>query len=295
MIEHIRALVIFAKVAETRSFRGAARALSLSPSVVSQQIATLEGRLGVALIYRSTRALSVTPDGEALLASAHAIVAEAEKGLARFSSVAPSPVGALRITLPEVMSMSPLIERLSAFSAEHPGITLSTAFSDGRLDIIRENYDLAIRVGWLGDTALKAVKIGEISRILVASTAYCESRATPSHPRDLRDWDFIRFDPIEGMPKLRQKGGRAVEARMNSRISASTGIAAYRFAHANAGVALVLSFLARAEIERGEVVRLLPEWQVESAGVYAVWPPNAPRNGLAQRLVNFLREGHGKD
>lgn len=288
MIEHIRGLAIFAKVAQTGSFRGAARALSISPSVVSQQIATLEARLGVALVYRSTRVLSLTSDGEALLASAQAVVREAENGLSRFSKVAAGPVGELNITLPEVMSLSPMTDMLAAFSAMYPGIVLNAVFSDTQLSPIREGYDLAIRVGWLEGSALKSRKLGEIPRRLVASKAYRNDRKAPSRPQDLEDWDFIRFQAVKGFPVMRRRAYKPVTIYMKSRISVSTAIAAYRFVCAGSGVTVALDFLARDDLEGGTLVQVLPDWHVDSAGIHAVWPPNAARSSLAMRLIDFL-------
>lgn len=288
MIEHIRGLAIFAKVAQTGSFRGAARALSISPSVVSQQIATLEARLGVALVYRSTRVLSLTSDGEALLASAQAVVREAENGLSRFSQVAAGPVGELNITLPEVMSLSPMTDMLAAFSAMYPGIVLNAAFSDTQLNPIREGYDLAIRVGWLERSALKSRKFGEIARVLVASKNYLKGRKAPSSPQDLNEWDFIRFNAVTGFPVMRRHGHNPVTVSMNSRISVSNAIAAYRFACADSGVTVALDFLARDDLERGRLVQVLPDWQVDSAGIHVVWPPNAAKSSLAMCLIDFL-------
>ena len=289
MIDHLRALAIFAKVAESGSFRGAARTLGLSPSVVSQQVSALEARLGVALIYRSTRKLSLTPDGESLLTSAQAMTEAAEAGLSQFSGKSAEPVGVLRLAVPAILVSGPFVETLGAFAQAHPGIALRISFSDMRRDIIGEGFDLALRVGWLSDSALKASKIGETARCLVASPDYIARHKTPRRPADLDDWQFIRFEPLPDAFALRhpKRGTASVSGR--AQISVDSSEAMHRFALAGAGVAALLRFTAQESLETGRLVELLPSWRLASAGIFAVSPSNAPRNGVASRLVAYLR------
>ncbi len=288
MIQNVRALAIFAKVAETGSFRTAARSLGLSPSVVSQQLSALEERLGVALLYRSTRALSLTPDGEALLASAQAMVAEAEKGLSRFAGHAAEPVGELRIAAPEVMALSPFAEAVALFSRAQPGVTLRISFTDERLDLVREGFDLAIRVGWLDDSALKARKIMEVPRVLVASSSMVRSNGMPMTPDDLAGWDLVVFSQYRSTQSLHQSGRPPVRLEGIKRIIASSAIGVYRLMLEGAGAATTLAFLVADDIARGDLVELLPDWKPKPAGLYAVWPPNVPRTGLTMRFIDHL-------
>ena len=289
MIDHIRTLAIFAKVAEAGSFRGAARVLGISPSVVSQNISVLETRLGAALIYRSTRKFSLTPDGERLLGAANAMVQAAESGLSQFSGVSTEPVGVLRIAVPAALVSEPFIRIFKGFADENPGVALRISFSDLRRDIIGEGFDMAFRAGWLTDSSLKATRVGEIRRQLVASPRYVTQHNKPRTPADLEDWRFIRFESLsEGIELEHPREGKAI-VRGTTQISVDSSEAMHRFALADAGVASLLGFAVKEDIAAGRLVELLPGWQLATAGIYAVWPPNAPRQGLTSKMVSYLR------
>lgn len=290
MLDQIRALAIFAKVAEAGSFRAAARLVGLSPSVVSQQVAALEQRLGVALIYRSTRSFSLTQDGQRLLAPAQAMVAAAEDGLSHFSGLSTEPVGVLRVTIPAILTASPVINCLAAFADTYPGIALRLSFSDSRQDVIREGFDLAIRMGWLKDSSLKAKKLGEVSRRLVTSPTYAAKHRKPTSPKDLEDWRFIRFEPRPDETELIHPKLGKTTVLGEAQISVDSSGAMRHLALAGAGLATLLTFDAKADLEAGRLVEILPAWRLPSPGIYAVWPPNAPRQSLTGKLVAFLEE-----
>lgn len=147
MIDRLRQMAIFAKTIDHGSFRGAARALNLSPSVVSHHISQLEEHLGVALIYRSTRKLTLTKEGERLLVATRKMLEAVEGELFTISSQATAPSGDLRLTVPSVLSQSTITDRLAAFSCRYPRINLSLDYSDTRHALIDNGLDLAIRMG----------------------------------------------------------------------------------------------------------------------------------------------------
>src|SRR5580700_8826000 len=169
MIDELRALAIFAKVVEAGSFRSAANTLKLSPSVVSHHVAQLEERLGVALLYRSTRQLSLTFEGEKLFASAKSMISAAENGLNSIKHQTSEPSGKLNLTVPAFLTRSALVRDIAAFAKAFPKIALSISFTDVQQDVIREGIDLAIRVGELKDSALKSKRLYDMKRKLVVS------------------------------------------------------------------------------------------------------------------------------
>ena len=257
--------------------------------VVSQQISLLEQSLGTALIYRSTRNLSLTRDGERLLASARIMVEAAQSGLQSVSDQVPEPSGELRITMPAVMAHSPVIGQLADFSTANANVQLSVDFSDTRKSLIGDGFDLAIRMGWLEDSALIARKLATVRRHLVISRAGFERRPRPATPRDLNDWDWLELAPV-GTRKtsFRKAGHKAISLNPASRVTVNDAYALYRFARAGAGLALVPDFLAAADEHAGMVEHVLPDWQVEDIAIYAVWPNNAPKGGLTRILVDHL-------
>jgi len=289
MLDHLRQMAIFARTIDHGSFRAAARAMNVSPSVVSHQVSQLEEKLGTALIYRSTRSLALTSDGEQLLSSARKMIEAAESGLNAISDQGSEPTGELKITMPAIMGHSDLINQFADFSAKHQKVRLNVDLSDTRKNLIRDGYDLAIRVGWLQDSALIARKLGTESRRLVAAKSYLETCPTPETPADLADWDWLELTPVRKQKQVFHKEGhRPVTVNPTSRISVNDAHALYQFVRAGAGLAFVPDFLVEADRANGLMDLVLPDWHLEDLGVYAVWPHNAPKHGLTRLLVNHL-------
>ncbi len=290
MLDELRQIAIFAKTVDHGSFRAAAKALKLSPSVVSHHVGQLEESTGTALLYRSTRKLSLTPDGERLLESAHDMIEAAESGLQQISDQSSKHSGVLRITVPALFTASALNDSLAAFALEYPNVEMSLDFSEMRRDIIADGFDIAIRAGDMKDSSLKAQKLFEFDRRLVASRAYLKSQAIPKSPDNLSDWDWIELTPVRGKKIVFRKGRkRQTVKKINSRISANSAQAISQLACAGVGLAVVPEFVARPLAEAGDLEYVLPDWTTDPINVFAVWPSNAPRDGMIKHLVNFLK------
>jgi len=288
MLGYLRQIAIFAKTAEQGSFRKAADALRLSPSVVSHHIATLEQQLDVALFYRSTRKLSLTSDGERLLASAQMIVNGAEEFIGAASRQSSQLTGQLKVTLPAVLAKSALVDRIGDFCKENPSLNLLLDFSDNERDIVHEGIDLAIRMGWPQDSSLKARKLARMDRLLVASASYLETRPQPSSPLDLDDWNWIELSPV-GLKQVfihREEGQITIKAQ--SQIAVNSAHALLQLAKNGNGVTVLPRFLAGKLIDNGHIQEVLGHWRPKPIDIYAVWPGNTPRWGLTKRLVGFL-------
>ena len=191
-------MAVFWKVAETGSFRGAAKALGLSPSVVSHHVSKLEKQLGVALLYRSTRRLSLTTDGAELFAASGDMVAAAQAGLDAIKTRANQASGRLRVAAAgAVFESSPYFDHLMAFTREFPKVDLSISFSDQMIEMIGSAYDVALRVGWLQDSQYKARKLADLSRVFVAAPDVAAAKTVPKCPSG----DFMsRMNRLSGAP-----------------------------------------------------------------------------------------------
>jgi DNA-binding transcriptional LysR family regulator len=288
MIDELRALAVFARTVECGSFRAAAKALALSPSVVSHHVSGLEQRLGVALLYRSTRHLSVTSDGAALYDSARAMLLAAEEGLDGISGRSRQPSGRFRMTMPAFFARSDLIGSVAAFAAEFPKVSLTIGFSDEARDLVREGIDLAIRVGDLKDSGLKSTRLFDMRRTLVAAPAVIAARRKPRHPDDLRDWEWIGLSMRADAKTFVSRKAERVEVAFAPRVVVDSVDAACQFAAAGLGLAAPPAFLAAPEIASGRLLEVLPTWQVTSLGVYGLWPANASMESLTRRFVGFL-------
>lgn len=291
MLDQLRQIAIFAKTIDHGSFRAAARDLRLSPSVVSHHISQLEDHLGVALIYRSTRKLALTPEGERLLTAAHDMLEAVDAGLSDLSSAVSEQTGELRLTIPSGLSQSRLTEALSRFAAAHPGITLDLTYTDMREELIADGLDLAIRMGL--DLKLSATSraLMRRPRVLVAARDYLAQHPPVSRPEDLAQLDWIELKPIRHVrPTFRQDGRKPVALKTNGQITVNDVRALYHLARAGAGLAIVPDYLAEDDIAAGRVQHVLPDWQLDPVDVFAVWPANAPRHGLIRLLVDWLTQ-----
>lgn len=288
MIDELRSLAIFAKVVAAGSFRSAAHALKLSPSVVSHHVAELEARLGVALLYRSTRRLSLTHEGEKLFMSAEAMVSAAEKGLHGVAYHATEPSGKLNLTLPAMLTKSPLVADIAAFAKEFPKVALSISFSDIQQDLIREGIDLAIRIGDLRDSTLKCKRLFTMTRILVASPSLMAMHKSPRLPQHLLKWDWIGLKMRPNTKTLINQQGKTYLINFEPKIIVDSMDAVCQLAIAGLGLATPPAFLVEEDIRQGHLVEPLPEWQAESLPIYAVWPPNVSKESLTFRLMAFL-------
>ncbi|MBN9228255.1 MULTISPECIES: LysR family transcriptional regulator [Legionella] len=288
MIDELRALAIFAKVVEAGSFRSAAKTLKLSPSVVSHHVAQLEERLGVALLYRSTRRLSLTYEGDKLFISAKAMLSAAEKGLNGIAYHAPEPTGKLNLTLPAMLTKSPLVDDIAAFAKAFPKVALSISFSDIQLDLIRESIDLAIRIGNLQDSTLKSKRLFTMKRKIVIAPSVMNRHKSPRKLKDLLKWDWIGLKMRPNTKTLINQKGQTYIIDFEPRIIVDSMDAACQLAIAGLGLVTPPAFFVAEDINQGRLVEPLPEWQAESLPIYAVWPPNASKESLTYRLITFL-------
>ena len=288
MIDLLRQMAIFAKAVDHGSFRGAAKALNLSPSVVSHHISQLEEHLGTALLYRTTRKISVTDDGARLLEKARIMIGAAEAGLEELSDRGRDLSGHLSLTMPAVMAQTVVTERIAHFTRTHPNVRLSIDLSDARRELIGAGFDLAVRMGWLADSTLKARKRFDRERYLVAAPDYVKDRPPPETPKDLEDWDWLELSPVPLRPRFTLANGATSTVRPDPRLSANDAQALRHLARSGAGLAILPNRLVHRDIADGYLTHIRPDWALEQIGVYVVWPPNAPKGGLTAHLVAAL-------
>ncbi len=289
MIDQLRQMAIFAKTIDHGSFRGAARELRLSPSVVSHHISQLEEHLGVALIYRSTRKLRLTREGQRLLHAVRKMLEAVEGELLELSVTAGEPSGELRLTMPSVLSQSHLINQIASFSMTYPRIRLSLDFSDIRKDLIDERFDIAIRMGLKKKRSASSRKLFQINRKVVASINYLAKQPKINEPKQLVDCDWLELSQLHSVPlSLRKSNSQKVTIKRAAHMYSNDALALYRLARADAGLAAVPEFLATEDVEAGLVEIVLPDWKLDPVDVYAEWPANAPKAGLIKLLIAEL-------
>ncbi len=290
MIEHLKQMAIFARVVDEGSFRNAAKAIGLAPSRVSQTVSDLEEYLGVTLLYRTTRKISLTNEGRIFYARVAEMMHSAEAGLNELNAMSLDPVGSLRVSMPAFMASSPLSTAIADFVRRHPNVAVAASYSDYPSRLLEDGFDLNIRVGWLDDSSMMSRKLGESARVLVAGTQYAQARAEPQRPADLEDWDWIRYRHRPDVTEFTGTDGQTEKVTGNAQIEVDSLDALFHFVRQNLGATILPEHLARRGEEAGELVSLLPGWSVRPLGVYAVWADTSRRENLTLLFVRFLAE-----
>ncbi|TWX65879.1 LysR family transcriptional regulator [Colwellia demingiae] len=288
MIDELRSMAIFAETIKQGSFRAAAKELKLSPSVVSYQVTQLEKSVGTALIYRSTRKLSLTSEGGVLYQYALNMIQAAQQGLNQVAIEKQELRGTLTLTLPSALIKSEISKKISKFSKLHPFLNFKLFYTDDRQDLIHQGIDLAFRAGAMDDSNLKSKRIGEINRKLVCSYDYWKENITPISPQDLTTWNWIKLDMLPNHRTLVNSSGEKCEIGFESNIIVNSVEAMTQLCINGAGIATPPDYLIEKEIKNNALVELLPNWQVEPIPLYAVWPSNVFQNSSVKRLLEFL-------
>lgn len=268
-------LMLFARVVNEGSFSRAAERVGLPKSTVSRRIAALESQLGERLLLRTTRKLTVTDFGHSVLEHAQQVASEVEAtaSLAQHRQIEPS--GRLRVTMPSDFASVVLGTLIADFIARHPAISLEFDLTPRRVDLIGENFDLALRMGDLPDDAsLAARKVASFSIGLYASPAYLQRRGMPSEPEALMEHDALRLLKRTGEPAswVLTRGDARWEGVAPGRATANSPDLLIRLARAGAGIAAVTDHFARPYVESGELKAVLPDWTLPSAPCWAVFP-----------------------
>ena len=268
-------LLLFARVADGGSFSRGAERMGLPKSSVSRRIAALETRLGERLFTRSTRRLALTDFGRSLLDHARRVAEEVEAVAALAQQRQAEPAGHLRVSMPPDMATLLLAPAIAAFSARYPRVRLDLDLSARRVDLVGENFDLAVRMGALSDDAtLVARKWLDLAVGLFAAPDYLARHGMPAAPADLVRHAAVRLLGLDGEPRAwrLERGGEAWEGVAPGTLTANSMGVLIRLAAAGAGIAAVDHLLVRPEVARGELVPVLADWTMPPATAWLVMP-----------------------
>ena len=248
-------MAIFATIVDRGSFREAAKALNLTPSVVSHHLAKLEQQLGVALLYRSTRKLALTHDGETLYISAKKMLIAAEMGVDQIAREQTQLVGSLKIAMPATYSKNPILKKIAEFSLNHPNVDLDIRFNDLPLNLIEEGIDLAIRAGDFPDSALMSKKLHNLVLKLLVSPKYIENDhlnvTDLAHPNDIVNWDFIGISQRPFSKLFLDENREDFKLNYKPRIIVDDVSAAQHLAEQGLGIVSPPEFLYCDQVARG--------------------------------------------
>jgi len=287
----IQEMSSFVAVVDAGSFIGAAEATGMSKAAVSRHVGELEKRLGVRLLQRTTRRLSLTEEGRMFFERAKELlesIDDAESELTRRTGEAQ---GVIRVNAPLTFGALHLAPLWGPFADANPKVSLDVTLSDRVVDVVEEGYDLAIRITRIPDSTLVTRKLATTRMVLCASPAYLKRHGTPLHPRELGKHAVISYTYWATRDEWRFTGPKGpVVVHIQSRIHTNNGDTCRRAALAHHGVILQPDFIIGEDLRRGDLVELMPTYRSIEIGIYAVYPSRKHLPLKTRRLIDFLAE-----
>ncbi|MCT8159478.1 LysR family transcriptional regulator [Pseudoruegeria sp. SHC-113] len=284
-------LRLFVAAAERLNISAAGRKLGLAPAVASARLAKLEHELGVELLHRTTRKVSLSEEGAAFLPYAREILAQAEAGRAALGLDTAGPGGTLHFTAPASYAQRHIMPLLPAFHALYPKITLDLHLSDSRLDLIEGSFDLALRSAPLEDSSLRGRKLAEDTRVLCAAPAYLAQHDTPETLDALAGHEFLAWCTTKAVPLVHDSGQKARLdlATMSCRTILNDGDSLRAATLAGAGLSFNSLWSVGEELAAGRLVRVLPEWRLDDASVlWLIYPRSNVLTPKVRVFMDFL-------
>ena len=286
----------FATVVDAKGFAAAARRLGLSKASVSRLVQRLEDRLGVRLLNRTTRRLSLTEAGRTFYDGAHRMLAEAASAEAAVTQLAARPTGTLRLSVPMSFGSRHLGPLLADFLALCPELGLDMVLGDRLVDLVEEGFDAALRIGRLGGSNVVARRLCRIRRVVAASPAYLAEHGTPATPAELADHDCLHYSYYSDgrLWRFRDGGGREAALEIGGRVEMNNGDALAALAEAGQGLCHLPTFIIAEALRSGRLVALLPGWDdAEPSHLHVVYQERRNLAPKVRAFVDFLAERLG--
>ncbi|MBL8609235.1 MAG: LysR family transcriptional regulator [Myxococcales bacterium] len=272
-MDRLDAMAAFVAVAEHRSFAAAARRLAISPSAATRLVAALEQRLGIRLLQRTTRSVTLTDAGARYLESARRILAAVDDAESSARAEVAVPTGRFVVAAPLVFGRREVAPLFSDFLARWPEVTGELVLADRVVNLLEEGVDVAVRIGVLADSSLRVRPLGKTRRVLVASPEYLERRKVPRRPRDLERHALVQFTGLSPTPEWRfdAEGG---DERVAFRPAFVTNSADAAIGHAErgGGIAMALSYQVADAVRRGALRVVLARFEPPPLPIQLVYP-----------------------
>jgi len=299
-MDRLTEMEAFVQVVDHGGFTDAARKMGLSKSAVSKHVSALEGRLAVRLLTRTTRRVSPTEVGLAYYDRARAVLTQAEEADSMVTAMQATPKGSLRVSAPVSFGVTQVAAAVARFLGAHPEVDVNMVLDDRFVELLAEGFDVAIRIGNLPDSSLKAKKLTGTRSVIAASPGYLAEAGTPRSIDDLGQHRLLHYSQLSSgnFWRLRAPGGEERQVRVGGRLTVNNGEALMRAAEAGLGIAQIPSFMLGAALEEGRLVEVLPDRPPEILGVYAVYPQGRFPQPKLRAFIDFMAEhfkGRGPD
>lgn len=290
-MDRYQALQSFVAVVDAGSFVAGAEALGISKAAISRHVGELESHLGVRLLNRTTRRLSLTVEGEIYLARARELLAGFDAAQAEISSRSGEAVGPLKVNVPVSFGLLHLAPLWAGFLAQHPKVVLDVTLSDRVVDLVDEGYDLAVRIARLPTSSLVSRKLTSTRLVLCATPEYLRRHGTPAHPSELAGHAVMAYSLLSIGENWAFDGPDGpVTVKITPRMRTNSGDSCRSVALAHGGIVLQPTFLVGDALRSGELVEVLPAFRSIELDVYAVYPSRKHLTPKVRLLVDHLVE-----
>jgi DNA-binding transcriptional LysR family regulator len=296
MLDRVTGMQVFSRVAALGSLSAAARALGMSQTMATKHVAAVEERLGVKLLHRTTRRLTLTEAGRHYLDAAERILAELEDAEAAVSAERLEARGTLRVNVPVSFGIREIAPLLPEFTRSYPSVTVDLGLNDRVVDLIEEGWDMAVRIGRVAESTMIARKLAPCRTALCAAPAYLAERGTPRRVSDLKDHNCLGYTLSRALGFDRWSFGidGAVAAPVSGNLRANNGDALVAAAIAGQGLIYQPTFLVSGELRAGRLVSLaLDHPAIEVPGVFALYPADRRPPAKVRAFVDFLAQRFG--
>jgi len=298
-VDELKRIGVFTRVVETKSFSEAARQLGVAKSAVSKQIAQLEKEVGVRLLNRTTRSLSLTEAGEIFYRHSADIVNRTQIALSELREYQNQPTGTLRISCPVDFGAQHLVPVIKQVRALYPLLKIDLLLEDRVINMVEDGVDLAIRIGWLQESNLVAKKICETPVIVFASPEYLAQKGIPKIPQDLQQHDWIslslfsapltwQFEKKGQKHNIQKQNVQKQKVQMHSQLKSNSVAAVVALAKSGQGISALSKFVVQDDIDQGLLQPLLTDYELEASGIYAVYPHREHVPPKVRIFIDFL-------
>ncbi len=295
-MDKFQGMQLFTRVVDAGSFTAAAEGLGISRALASKLIQTLEDSLGVRLLNRTTRRVSLTDAGRNYYQRVSEILAQLAEAEAEAAELQLEPRGRMRVSAPISFSVLHLAPAFSEFQRRYPRVELELELSDRLVDLVEEGFDLAIRIGKLADSTLVARRIAPACLVMVASPDYLKRAGTPNEPTDLSMHNFMIYTLATRRDEIAlERNGETTTTRIRGNLLVNNGDFIAAAAVEGHGISVLPTFIVADLLKRGELVRVLDSWIVPPIAIHAVYAQTRSLPAKTRALIDFLVERFGPE
>ena len=288
-MDELKRIGVFTRVVEAQSFSEAARRMGIAKSAVSKQVSMLEKEVGIRLLNRSPRSLSLTEAGEIYYRHCAEIVNRSVIAINELRQYQNQPTGTLRIASPVSFGGEQLVPIIKEIKSLYPQLKIELLLEDRVINMVDEGVDLSIRIGWMQDSNLVAKKICDSPLVVFASPEYLAKYGTPKTPQDLAKHSWINLSLFRSPLRWTfEKNGNPETVQMHSELKANSVSAVVSLAQHGQGITVIAKFVIEQELQKGNLIELLPDYQLKPIGVFAVYPHRDHVPPKVRILLEFL-------